>query len=127
MKIAYLDTSCLVAIAFSEPGHRGIRSRIEGLDQIFSSNLLEAELRAAVEREGAEAPCEDLMAGIEWLLPDRPLTPEYPEVLSQGYLRGADLWHLACALYLKKEVSDLGFVSADRRQLEIAAQLGFQT
>ncbi len=126
MKAAYLDTSCLLAIAFSEPGHEQIRSRIEGFDQVFSSNLLEAELRAAIEREQVVGPPEEMLLGIEWVLPDRPLTPEYSEVLSQGYLRGADLWHLACALLLRRKLKALHFVSLDRRQLDVAQQVGLR-
>ena len=39
------------------------------------------------------------------MLPDRPLTHECTKALTAGYLRGADLWHVACALYLAGEES----------------------
>lgn len=48
MKLAYVDTSCLVAIAVAEPGARKVAGRLGRLDRLFSSNLLEAELRSAL-------------------------------------------------------------------------------
>jgi len=47
-------------------------------------------------------------------------------VLRHGYVRGADLWHLACALYLKKRVKELLFLTLDQRQQEAAMKLGFR-
>ena len=40
MKAAYVDTSCLVAIAFGEKGAASLGRRLEGFDELFSSNLL---------------------------------------------------------------------------------------
>ena len=51
MSIAYVDTSALVAIAFEEPGGSQAGERLEGFSRLLSSNLLEAELRAAFARE----------------------------------------------------------------------------
>jgi predicted nucleic acid-binding protein len=121
---AYLDTSCLVAVAFGEPGHESLAARLDGVDQFFSSNLLEAELRAALRREGVGGG-EALIDGLSWVLPDRPLTPEIEAVLGAGSLRGADAWHLACALYLSPDPGDLEFLTLDRRQGAVAASLGF--
>jgi predicted nucleic acid-binding protein len=121
---AYLDTSCLVAVAFGEPGHESLAARLDGVDQLFSSNLLEAELRAALRREGVGGG-EALIDGLSWVLPDRPLTPEIEAVLGAGSLRGADAWHLACALYLSPDPGDLEFLTLDRRQGAVAASLGF--
>ncbi len=58
-----------------------------------------------------------------WVFPDRPLTAECREVLSRSDVRGADLWHLACALYLRGAVGELSFVTLDQRQREIAVAL----
>ena len=44
-----------------------------------------------------------------------------------GYLRGADLWHIATALYMFDEPSDITFLTLDRRQGDVAAALGFQS
>lgn len=125
MKVAYVDTSCLVAVAFAEVGARRIARRLEGHDRLFSSNLLEAELRSALAREGVSENVNPLLAGITWIYPNRPLTPEFERILATGrHLKGADLWHLACALFLAPSGRDLTFMTLDTRQEEVAARLG---
>ena len=59
------------------------------------------------------------------MLPDRPLHTEIAKVLAAGYLRGADCWHLATALYLSVDPSQLAFTTADDRQRTVARALGF--
>ncbi len=125
MKLAYVDTSCLVAVAFDEPGARQVARRLARFDRLLSSNLLEAELRAALLRERVSDDGRQLLAGITWVLPNRPLTREIDQIARIGYLKGADLWHLACALFLAPEAGDLTFVTLDRRQGDVAARLGF--
>ena len=66
-----------------------------------------------------------MVANIEWILPTRPIGKEIETVLSVGYVRGADLWHLACALYVTKRTSELAFVTLDQRQRDVAEALGF--
>lgn len=123
MKLAYVDTSCLVAIAFAEPGHRKLARELLGFDRLFASNLAEAELRSVFRREQVEAP-ESLLAALTWVFPHRALTAEYRRLLEHGTVRGADLFHLGCALYLRSELENLVFRSQDRRQLEVARALG---
>jgi PIN domain-containing protein len=126
VRLAYVDTSCLVAIAFREVDWESTREKLLGFDELVSSNLLEAELRAAFSTEGV--PFSPLiLAGIGWLLPDRPLSGEYAEVLELGHSRGADLWHLAAALYLAERPGDLWFLTLDQRQRSLAEALGFRT
>lgn len=48
-------------------------------------------------------------------------------VLGTGYLRGADLWHVATALYVSPDPSELAFVTVDTRQGTAAEALGFVT
>jgi predicted nucleic acid-binding protein len=124
MNIAYVDTSALVAVAFGEPGSARLGRRLENFDELLSSNLLEAELRATLTREGV-SDGDNLLTWISWVLPDRTLGPEIGRVLSTGYLRGADLWHLASALYVAEDPTELSFVTLDERQRELAATLGF--
>ena len=126
MSIAYVDTSSLVAIAFGEPGEEKVRGTINESSRLISSNLLEAELRAAHVRRGRELTTS-LMDRIDWIYPTRPLGPEFDIVLSAGYVRGADLWHLACALYVTNRPEELAFVTLDQRQREVAKALGFAT
>jgi predicted nucleic acid-binding protein len=125
LKAAYVDTSCLVAIAFGESEAAEVASRLREHDVLLSSNLLEAELRATLVREAAEVD-EALFSWIKWVLPDRPLSVEIIRVLRAGYLRGADLWHLATAMYVTPEPRDLTFLTLDRRQEEVAEELGFK-
>ena len=124
MKVAYVDTSVLLAVAFAEPEGMSARSRLEGFDLLVASNLLEAELRAALHRE--DAPADALLLNrVSWISPDRPLSREITAVLGAGHLRGADLWHLACALYLAPSPRELVFFTLDARQGAVAEKLGF--
>ncbi|MBI4209582.1 MAG: type II toxin-antitoxin system VapC family toxin [Deltaproteobacteria bacterium] len=126
MKIAYIDTSVIVAILFNERGGKAMRRSLQKLDAVFSSNLLEAELRSVFVREAIDIQFASAsLDAVRWVLPDRPLNPEISAVLKQGYLRGADAWHLACALYLSPRSSDLLFLTLDVPQKKIAAKLGF--
>ena len=92
----------------------------------MSANLLEAELRAAFVREAVKDAPEALGA-ISWILPDRPLSEEIATVLEAGYVRGADCWHLAAALYVAGTPGDLTFLTLDSAQKSAAARLGFKT
>lgn len=125
MKIAYVDTSCLVAIAFGERGGKALARRLDGFDELVSSNLLEAELLAAFAREKVH-PDAALLETIAWIVPDRPLHEEIGRVLAAGYVRGADCWHLASALYLAEDPSSISFVTVDERQHGVARSLGFR-
>ena len=125
MSVAYVDTSALVAIAFNERGAAALAKRLDAFSRLLSANLLEAELRAAFTREGHQFE-PGLVSGIEWVLPDRPLTDEFERVLRVGYLRGADLWHIATALYLAQEPAEISFVTLDDRQRTVTVALGFQ-
>jgi predicted nucleic acid-binding protein len=121
----YLDTSGLVALAFAERGVTGIARRLEAATAVYSSNLLEAEFRSVLAREGVENGA--LLEPIRWIVPDRPLSGEFDRVLEAGYVRGADLWHLACALFVEPEPRELVFLTLDRRQRDMARKLGFRT
>ncbi len=126
MKAAYVDTSCLVAIAFDEPERTEVASRLAEHDMLLSSNLLEAEFRAALARESADFD-EALFSWITWVLPDRPLSAEISRVLGTAYLRGADLWHVSMAIYVSSDPADLTFLTLDKRQREVAEGLGFRS
>ena len=125
MSAAYVDTSVLVALAFEEPDGAAMRNRLEAFSRLLSSNLLEAELRAACARE-ARGFSDSLVANLTWVFPDRSLAPELAAALSAGYLRGADLWHVAAALYIAPSPRELCFLTLDARQRSAAATLGFR-
>lgn len=95
-------------------------------ERICASNLLEAELAAALWREGLGlAPMPMLVQGLCWVFPDRPLGAEIARVLAHGHLRGADLWHLACALFLSPRPDEICFLTLDEEQAKAAKALGF--
>ena len=84
-------------------------------------------MRAAFGRLGLEFD-DGLLSDIEWIFPDRPLTKEIRDALAVAYLRGADLWHIATALYVKDTViGEMTFITLDNRQRDVARHLGFTT
>jgi hypothetical protein len=125
VRAAFVDSSCLVAIALGERSARKISARLEACDVLLASGLLEAELRCALAKEGIDADPRELLEPLSWVLPDRPLSAEIERVLAGGTLRGADVWHLACALYVEPSPSELVFLTLDRAQGDAAARLGF--
>ena len=128
MKRAFLDTSVLVAIALGEAGAERTRQRLGRFEDFFACGLLEAELRSALSREGMDPEdAESHLHDISFVEPPRRLTPEITRVLEAGRLRGADLWHLACALYLSPDPRGLAFVTLDREQRSVARRLGFRS
>jgi predicted nucleic acid-binding protein len=126
MTVAYVDSSCLVAIGLEEPGGEELAARLTRYDRLLSSSLLEAELQSVFAREKVDG-ADHLLTWITWVFPDRSLGPEIGRVLRAGYLRGSDLWHVANALYASESPSDLPFVTLDSRQREVAGALGFPT
>lgn len=123
MRLAYIDPSCVVAAAFAEASAGAVTEAVSAYDELVSSNLLEAELRSSAARESV-ALDDEWLAPFSWVLPLRPLTGELRRALAAGYLRGADLWHVACALYVAGDVATLDFLTLDVRQREIATAAG---
>ncbi|MEM7583217.1 MAG: PIN domain-containing protein [Acidobacteriota bacterium] len=127
MALAYVDTSCLVAIALGEPGSEKLAERLAALERLFASDLVEAEFRATMVREGLGNQGDDLLSWLTWFFPDRKLTREIRSASQYRYVRGADLWHLAAALFLAdQEPSQLIFATLDHRQHEVATEIGFR-
>jgi hypothetical protein len=113
-------------VAFGEKKGTAVRRATSRREHLFSANLLEAELRSALAREGV--PWSDrLVAPIAWILPPRSLGAEMERALKAGQLRGADLWHIACALYIREELGQLIFLTLDERQRSVAGALEFET
>ncbi len=125
MRAAFVDSSCLIAIALGERGGKRLATLLGEFDVLLVSSLLEAELRCALAREKVDADPAPLLRPLSWVSPDRPLGPELERVLSAGYVRGADAWHLACALYVEPEPRELTFLTLDVRQRRLAKALGF--
>ncbi len=126
MNTAYIDTSVLLAIEFGQTGARLAAEEVESATTLISSNLLEAELRSALARERRRYN-PTLTSNVSWIHPDRSLNREFDLVLKSGYLRGTDLWHVAVALFVSPDPSQITFITLDDRQREVADEVGFQT
>ena len=126
MNEAYVDSSALIAVSFGEPSNAAVLQWLRRFSILRSSHLLEAELRAAYARESMSFD-PFLLDGIRWIAPERPLSAEMTTILQVGYLRGADLWHVAAALYYARDPREMTFLTLDAQQRAVAATLGFQT
>jgi len=128
LSFAYVDASFLVGIALEQPNHEEMKAGLAEFDFHFSSNLLEAEMRSALLREQATADARPYLEPIEWVLPGRSLGPEIRRALGVARLKGGDLWHVACSLYLRASLAEeLVFLTLDERQRAAVAELGFAT
>lgn len=112
---------------FEEPSARALARKLESLEELFSSSLFVAELLATLSREGRPlSEADGLLDVVSLVFPSESLAAQCREALELGYLRGADLWHLACAMFLAgRERDKLLFISLDDRQRAQAKRLGF--
>jgi predicted nucleic acid-binding protein len=126
---AYLDTSFFVAIVLGEPGATRLQGILAGHDRVLTSDLLVAETLAAAVREGLDIELlRPALSAVTLVLPSRSLEGEIRQALDVGRLRGADLWHVACALFVAGSArSDLAFLSRDAAQRTVVKRLGFPT
>ncbi len=128
MKVIYIDTSVLVSLFFegSIKENREFRNAIGKADEVLSSLLIEAEFFSVLTRE--KIPRDEglqFLRQISYVIPDRSLASEINRILSLGYVRGADVFHLACALYLDPPAHKLLFLTADAKQRDLAKLLKF--
>lgn len=127
MPTVCIDASAIIAVEFNEDGRPQVLQRLTQFDQVVSSVLLEAEVRAKFARERVDFRSESL-ARIEWIHPVQRLDYEMEAVLNVGYLRGGDLLHVATAFhFFHSQPRLLTFLTLDTRQRAVAAALGFQT
>jgi len=126
LKGVFVDSSVVIAIAFDEPGAAAAVRRLRSADRVLAAPLLEAEVASACHREGRPVD-EHLFVALEWVHADRSLGPEIGRVLGAGYVRGADCWHLATALFAAPDPRQATFLTLDARQRGVAKALGFST
>jgi predicted nucleic acid-binding protein len=123
--LAYVDTSVLVALMFSESGSSRIEKTIHKYSRCLSHHLIEAELRSVGAREGiGESEVTAYIAPLNLLYPTTEICDSVRTVLKEGYLRGADLLHVAAAHALSGAVGvPIAFLTLDRRQTDIARRV----
>jgi predicted nucleic acid-binding protein len=127
---AYLETSFFVAVVFGEPGAARLQRILASYDRLLASDLLIAEALSAAVREGVDVDhLWPALTAVTLVLPSRSLEAEMRQALDLGRLRGADLWHVACALFVAGAAArgELAFLSRDTAQRTVARRLGFAT
>ncbi|MBN2340395.1 MAG: hypothetical protein JXX29_24300 [Deltaproteobacteria bacterium] len=127
MKVGYIDTSVLVAMAFDDAGGAFIGRSVKTFDRLYSSNLLEAEFFSAAKKENLLDQAKSFIKPVRFVYPDTNLTAYHEQVLAVDYIEGGALQHLSCALYLFPRTEDVFFLSLHPAQTALAAKLGFQT
>jgi predicted nucleic acid-binding protein len=128
MDAIYVDSSVVVAFLLGDSGSSTFKRVRAKAVPLLSSSFLQAEVYGALARERLEPTLADAALSIlAWVLPDRPLANELRRTLAAGPLRGADAWHVACALRVSPDPRQLGFATLDRPQRTVATALGFRT
>lgn len=127
-KIAYVDTSVLVAIQFHQPSGARAWRMLQSYETLFISSLTFAEVYATLARERQPLSSADaLLARCDVVVPDGDLRIELTHVMAAGSLRGADAWHCAVALAIagNKARKRMAILTLDAAQAAVAAKLGF--
>ena len=137
---AYFDTSALVKRYVDEPGRREVQQLLRRHDCVTSA-ILPVELRSALRRRVAELTLDSSRVSeiLKRVAGDRAywtVIEVGTEVLSGAEalvsvhpLRTLDAIHVASAQLFaaRLSISDLIFVSADKRQTEVASAIGLAT
>jgi predicted nucleic acid-binding protein len=137
---AYFDTSALVKRSVDEPGRREVQQLLRRHDCVTSA-ILPVELRSALRRRVAERTLDSSRVSeiLKRVAGDRAywtVIEVGTEVLSGAEalvsvhpLRTLDAIHVASAQLFaaRLSISDLIFVSADKRQTEVASAIGLAT
>lgn len=139
--IIYADTSALVARYTTEAISSAVVGHLKRAERVFTSYLAFPETLAALNRqvrEGMLTPGAFQQASStfleEWPLYssmrlDHRLGTEIIRLLRYHPLRGADVAHLACALYLRRRVAEpaqipYAFLADDRALCRAAVENG---
>jgi predicted nucleic acid-binding protein len=127
LSAVFADTSAMAAVLFHEPACDEVMRVLSLHDRVYASSLLESEMFSVASRMDVELKLvERALENVVWVCPDRTLNREIRRIMATGVpLRGADLWHVACALYLAVEPSFVPFLTLDHRQAQAARALGF--
>ncbi len=124
--VAYVDTTAVLPVAFGEePAGAAVQRRLAEFSHLLSANLLETELRAAFQAEGARFD-GSAITEINWISPNRQLDVEMTAVLELAHLSPVRVWHLATAMFFRTVLQkDLAFITLNEQQETVARELGF--
>lgn len=120
----YLDASAAMKLVVTEPETQALQAWLDEVDPtVFSSVLLETEVRRAADAHGAsQTAATAVLSGVHLTAAPRALFSEAGLLPVPG-LRTLDALHLATAL---REEADL-LIAYDRGLLEGAAVVGLPT
>lgn len=120
----YIDTSAAMKLVVIEDESVALRSHLDELDAVvFSSILLETELRRGATANGAsQGAATTVLSSVELVGAPRALFAEAGLLAIPG-LRSLDALHLATAI---RDEADL-LLAYDRRLLEAAELVGLTT
>lgn len=125
MPWVYIDSSVVVASLFDElPSNQRFMGSSE---KFLSSFLMESEVLSAAKREGLDLDLVTKELKKISFVRTESLLIQLSEIFKVGYLRGADAYHLATAMWIQGKHSGLKFYTLDKRQKEVASTLGFKT
>ena len=122
----YIDTSVVIAILLDQDHSKKYQQTVSDA-KLYSHELILSECFSVAKREFI--PFSDMQNALEVIniVTEIPQLPGFlEEILEIGYCRGADLHHLACAKFLDPDAT-IGFLTADKKQREIAKLVGFKT
>ena len=128
--IFYLDTSAWIAWKFKQAGSDIFKKIALDSDTVISCPLFVSEYVSFLKRNEilSQTRYEEELDFIRWIFPAVPLFKEYSQCGKLGFLRGADLYHIATALWFAQDrPSELIFLTCDLKQKEAAKKLGFKT
>lgn len=133
MKAVYWDASAVVSILvrdrFTGQAQRALRRK----DVHLLSSLAMAEVDAVIARMAREkhitarqagSAADTIREGVWQLVWSHPASADLARLSREHPLRGADLWHLANALGLRDELSDVVMLSFDERLASAARAEG---
>jgi predicted nucleic acid-binding protein len=127
--VIYWDASAVLPVLFSDLHSEQAREPLRGESVHLISSLSWAEVCAVISRIKRERHLADLLADAAYgVLESGPwrrayVVPDYGdlrELADTWRLRGADLWHLATARALRRELPGLVLLTFDERLREAA-------
>ncbi|MDO5082160.1 PIN domain-containing protein [Arachnia propionica] len=123
MRVVHVDTSALAALLVEQPGSDALFVWLDqATDVLFSSDLLETELRRVAVREGlAQGAVTRLLEGVNIAALDRAVHRSVA-LLPMSHLRARDALHLEAAL----RVDAPAMLTYDARLGHAAPEVGLQ-